>query len=196
MFGDLCMGGGCECVEPCDTCNDISGTKSVLLTFPDISTVTDFDPGNTSCPDCESYNGPVELLAMNNVANAIAQVDNFAVYGCNTDSGRIPGTTCGYIDDYFCNTISTQFAITRFAATYRTTGNDLRMFVAYLMTYNDNLGCFGTVVASDDFLLASDAFKFDCLDLDHDGTFTICSGSAPACGCSAPSDYNVAMIAA
>lgn len=186
-----CDGPCDECGGPCAVCNDMSGARSVVMTLPDISTITDLDPGGT-CPECEDYAVPTELLAMTQ-ADTQTLLETFAAAGCVTDATRTAGTQCGYVAEETCGTV---FSIIRFAATYRTDGGDLRMFVGVLVTYQDALLFTHTYVESDDFLLASGSYQFACLALDHDGTFTMCSGSTPTIGCSAPSAYNVTMIAA
>lgn len=183
--------GGCdgpceECGGPCAVCNDIAGDRSVLMTLPDIATQTDLDPGGT-CPECEAYQAATELIAIDQ-ASSISILSNFILAGCTPDADYDEGSVCGYVSEETC--AGSGFGLVRFAATYRASG-DLRMFVGLIFT---NGGV--TVYESDDFLLASGAYKFDCLGLDRDGTFTVCSGTPAVIGCTTPSAYNVQMIAA
>lgn len=176
------------CAGPCDTCADTSSTMSVVMTLPDVTTIT---PLGGSCPDCDTYQDPTELVAMNTQADANLALDTFASYGCYPAANMTADTACGFVTEESCAGFYRQ----RYAITYRTDSGDLRMFVGIIQGWSDGL-CSGTKVASDDFELASGSYQFDCLTLDHDGSLTPCSGSDPACSCTFPGLYNVKMMVA
>lgn len=172
------------CDDICDVCLDISGEKAVMLTLPDVFTQTDEDIAGL-CPECEERRIPFELSFIADQALTIGYLSDFAAVGCSQDSDMLELTACGYMREDLCGALK----YFHFAATYRTSDGDLRMFVGFLdITY--------TVRASDDFLLASSATKFNCLGLDHDGTLSVCFGTPQPFSCSVPSAYNVMMNAA
>jgi bacterioferritin-associated ferredoxin len=175
--------------DACDVCDDIAGARSVVMTLSDITTVSPVG----ACPACEDHATPTELAAID-LNTTLTRLAVFTSGGCSTDADRVEGTECGYLATFTCGAL---YYLERFAMTYRTTGGDLRMFVGVRSDWSDGMGtCSGSSVGSDDFELASGAFTFNCLDLDHDGTIGVCSGTVPLCACSFPAAYNVTMISA
>lgn len=185
----LCFTECCDAV--CSVCSDIGGTLSVFMSLPDISTITDLDPGG-SCPECEAYATASELLAIDQATTQVL-LDAFITAGCEVASDRTADTQCGYVNQETCGTV---FSITRFACTYRTDGGNLRMFVGLLISYQDALLFTHTYRVSDDFLLATGSYSLPCAEYSHSATYTLCSGSTPTIGCSQPSAYTVTFAAA
>jgi hypothetical protein len=179
------------CCDRCNVCLDIPGGRSIIMTTPDVVEQTDTDPDD-ECPACTDYASPIELMPLSN-ANALLYLAYLNGVGCGPSETPVTGSFCGYYYRNECIAIPDSYAIDRFAATYRTSGGDLRMFVSAGegKTSTNGFGCIGQALANDDFSLATGAPRFNCLDLDHDGTLTLCDGATTLCGCTLPVAYNV-----
>lgn len=190
------------CDAPCTTCSearcqvcaDISGDVAFLLEFDDIATNSTPDP-STTCDTCDTLNVSHELLLQDEVTSVsiVASVDAVCPLTDPLDLND-SSTYCIWAKTIRCGR-PTIFVYEIFMAVvvYRTSGGDLRATVFVSTSYTGSAGCVATVNSSDDFLLATGATQFDCLDLLRASTLTTCSGTDPMCGCSVPVNYGLAV---